>query len=352
MTFQLADDKTFEVPTKTTVPVPEGLVALLWGSRRIEDLEAALDMAPTEEIQGTLKTSLENVSTQFGLSSRVMSLVAVVKREDDQAGVEMDQKRVAVGTPEGMDPEGAFGGAQCNYLSMAAPACAAPAAESWDSGQGMLRTFSLCDTSQTLSSSGGSSRSFSGHRGLKRFRSSSRVGASSGGRRSKGLVLEKSSAKLFDVDPAKGASDARGIGYGDTLDYAPPGVTTGQGMFKSASPMDLLYQMEADGGLPGDNMEARIVRTLLVMLAIVSNEAKQTNPVDIYGAHFQRMWSFVRANLGEVSDGGYQKSIRALLKRLSPTKGWAGHKGEWLSIYATTDDDALDTAWQAILLAR
>ena len=111
-------------------------------------------------------------------------------------------------------------------------------------------------------------------------------------------------------------------------------------------------QMEADGGLPGDNMEARIVRTLLVMLAIVSNEAKQTNPVDIYGAHFQRMWSFVRANLGEVSDGGYQKSIRALLKRLSPTKGWAGHKGEWLSIYATTDDDALDTAWQAILLAR
>lgn len=107
------------------VPVPDGLIALLWAGRRIEDLSSKLDMAQAGPMKDTIEQKMEDISVAYSLASRVMSLVAVVERLGDQAGVTPEQKVVATGMPEGQDPAGVFP-ASTSHVSIlnAAPAAA------------------------------------------------------------------------------------------------------------------------------------------------------------------------------------------------------------------------------------
>ena len=83
--------------------IPTGLVALLVAGRQVQDLESALDMARgSDPVKASLEGELKKVSVAYGLASRVMSLVAVVKRVGDQKDKEMDQQVVPVGAPEEM----------------------------------------------------------------------------------------------------------------------------------------------------------------------------------------------------------------------------------------------------------
>ncbi len=85
-------------------------VALLQGSRLITDMEARLDTERSAGAAGQRESdrqtaALEKLSVKYGLASRVMSLVAVVKRKGDKAG---DVPKTMV-VPVGMPQDTAFG---------------------------------------------------------------------------------------------------------------------------------------------------------------------------------------------------------------------------------------------------
>lgn len=88
---------------------PNGLVALLWAGRQVEDMESTSDFMGEGPGGEAVKQDLKEVSTTYGLASRAMSLSAVVTRFGDRAGETPDQRVVPVGLPEDMVAEGVFG---------------------------------------------------------------------------------------------------------------------------------------------------------------------------------------------------------------------------------------------------
>lgn len=71
-------------------------LCLIEGARRITDLESRMTHESHKEIEATLA----GLSEQFGLASRAMALVAVVKRAGDQAGAPPVTRIVPVGMPQ------------------------------------------------------------------------------------------------------------------------------------------------------------------------------------------------------------------------------------------------------------
>ena len=99
-----------EVPVKLAKSGEAETVALLQGSRLITDMEARLDTEPSAGAAGKRESdrqtkALEKLSAKYGLASRAMSLVAVVKRKGDKPG---DVPKTMV-VPVGMPQDTAFG---------------------------------------------------------------------------------------------------------------------------------------------------------------------------------------------------------------------------------------------------
>ena len=99
-----------EVPVKLAKSSETETVALLQGSRLITDMESRLDTEPSAGAAGKRESdrqtkALEKLSAKYGLASRAMSLVAVVKRKGDKPG---DVPKTMV-VPVGMPQDTAFG---------------------------------------------------------------------------------------------------------------------------------------------------------------------------------------------------------------------------------------------------
>ena len=99
-----------EVPVKLAASDEAETVALLQGSRLITDMEVRLDPEPSAGAAGKRENdrqtkALEKLSAKYGLASRVMSLVAVVKRKGDKTG---DVPKTMI-VPMGMPQDTAFG---------------------------------------------------------------------------------------------------------------------------------------------------------------------------------------------------------------------------------------------------
>jgi len=92
---------SIDVPISKISKTPDGLIALLWAGREIEDLESALDYESEEESKEEIRETLQGVSMAFGLASKEASHCAVVKRKGDE-GKKMKQVVAPVGMPEGM----------------------------------------------------------------------------------------------------------------------------------------------------------------------------------------------------------------------------------------------------------
>jgi len=82
-------------------------VGLLSGAKQITDIESRLTSLPAvtstalaDREQSRLERRLEQLSTEFGLASRSMALVAVVKREADRAGELPTTQVVPLGMPQ------------------------------------------------------------------------------------------------------------------------------------------------------------------------------------------------------------------------------------------------------------
>ncbi len=95
--------QTMNIPLESTALDLGEAVRLLQGARLIAELESLW----TSEVQGhagrrerRLRKMLENASREFGLASRVMSLVAVLKRSGDVAGDLPETRIIPVGLPQ------------------------------------------------------------------------------------------------------------------------------------------------------------------------------------------------------------------------------------------------------------
>jgi len=100
-------DGKFEVPV---VEAPAGLgetLRLLHGAAKITEAESRTVGEPDGEEAGTL----EALSREYGLASRVMALVAVVQRESDKPGELPKTQVVPVGLPQDLEAAAYFGGA-------------------------------------------------------------------------------------------------------------------------------------------------------------------------------------------------------------------------------------------------
>jgi Ca-activated chloride channel family protein len=109
------NDGRFEMPLELEPTGQAVAVRLLRGARLITDVECRLDTAQTRRATERreakrIEASLEELSRTYGLSSRRMALVAVVKRKGDRAGELPETRVVPVGMPQDTAFEGYFAG--------------------------------------------------------------------------------------------------------------------------------------------------------------------------------------------------------------------------------------------------
>jgi Ca-activated chloride channel family protein len=348
------------------IELPDGLVSLLWAGRRIEDLSSKLDMAGQGPMKDRIEQKMEDVSVGYSLASRVMSLVAVVERIGDQAGITPDQTVVPVGVPEGQAVQGVFA-AQVNHASILGQA-----------GVGMGNTGML--RSMTLSSPVRSRRDYSSV-GVRSFAPQTR-------RRAGEIIPESSKGQPIsvnysatmsldsDLGPTKGMTfdsmdlererglvlndSVRGVGFGDevadlgeyigtTQPAMPVAAVCGafasepydDGQFRPHNDlMTSLTGLLADGGVRGNTLEERVLHTLLLLLLVSLEAAKVPG---VYDAHIVRLVEFLTANKRAVSG-------RASLVHKGIKAGVAGSAR--LSEQATIGlfDKPTAVAWEAIRL--
>ena len=318
---------------------PDGLVALLWAGQRVEDLESALDMSKQGPARKAFEKELKEISTTYGLASRVMSLTAVVHRAGDRAE-DVEQKQVAVGTPEGMTltPAQTY-----NVMSAGLPHSVYP--------QGIVRS---AFAATTFGSSAGSGFSYSSSN-IPNVRHSMR----------KGGVSAMLGARGFNppgvyTDIAEGCEEVMSLdscALGETAesinlccepmgqDYSPEVKTIGSFHPDSAKSytlgtgvdlLQILSTLEADGGLPGKDDDARLLDTVLVALAALDEDFKTGMPM--YRLHISRMADFILAHAG--GDATLTKLVDVFLRtRLS-----CRLEGDWMALRMIGQKKA----WEAI----
>jgi len=307
---------------------PEGELALVWAGQQIEDLEAAMDMAKDGPARVAVEQELKELSVGYELASRVMSLCAVLERVGDQAGETPEQKMVPVGMPSDMVGHGGvFGnplrGVSCNFLSIS------------NSGS---RGLSLGNTADAYSASLqpssysliGDSGSFTtdGNHDFQTFTSGNMLGGDIG-------VASSHSVKGCSLGGPRTRVTKSAV-WADTSQ----GTTSATGL------ISWLGQLESDGGLPGKDIETRLVKTAL--LGILLLKKKVESFTSAYSTHLKKVADFLDANKGtsqyHVSVGEAVDLLRAGTAMPHASRDWEQTFTKWIAA-DTVDDDTANSIW-------
>ena len=312
----LVDGQIVPSTSFVQVKVLDGLTALLWAGRKLEDLSTKMDMVPVgTPKRDILETEMTTLSTAYSLASRVMSLVAVVERVGDQAGVTPEQKVVAVGLPEGMSQD-FFGQGLSRGIPIATSASAyysAPGSFTGTLGGGLLRSRSSSGAGRLTKSASVVSTVDS----MELFRERSDVYVSA-----TNAVGEHGARSLSfcDADYNKGGVDMDSISVSLTAPVACAGPAAAAGpqvidpdawSFTGNLLIDLA-SLKSDGGLPGYGIQDRVMQTILLAL-IVAVESQQFPGV--YDQHIERMKAFIKANAVVLNDAiSVHKAVAAIAR--------------------------------------
>ena len=242
--------KKVKVPVNCIQEVPNGLSGLLHAGRQVEDLEAALDAALKDGPEKkNIEALLKVVSISYGLASRLMSLIAIVKRAGDQAGTQVKQQVVAVGIPEGMGGAGIFRGCGGQSFSSYVP-------------------VSSC-VSESILNYGASESILS-------------YGAS------ESILSYSASMDGMGQEPVE-ASSLRGFQMKGVCDFA---VTDTDDIVDNPSELfGSLTKLQSDGGLPGETRKKRAHETVILALAAYMSDKDSDAPK--YNLHIERMLEFL-----------------------------------------------------------
>ncbi|MFA6233676.1 MAG: hypothetical protein WC824_05720, partial [Bacteroidota bacterium] len=314
-------------------PTPNGLSALLWAGRQVEDLESALDMTKVGPARKTVEMELKEISTTYGLASRVMSLCAVVKRPGDVAG-EVTQQIVPVGTPEGMTMFNGQGqtapGAMCYMLSASTSHNHGPWKSCTRRVAGQIHSLSGTSIPQTTWGGGQSVTS----RGISLnscYSASSDVSHLTG-----------DSVMSFDSEEASYTNDC--VNIPKKSQSLPPSAPR-----KCSKPVDTfdlfmeLGKLEADGGVPGKTPEERFFRTVFLALACLKAEVESRKKGNVvFAQHLHKMASFI-----ESSPESKKPLIQNLIEALKCVILYPEIQGDWQKEYLSYKGDS-ETAWKLL----
>jgi Ca-activated chloride channel family protein len=300
--------------TKVELPLhreaPDGLMALLWAGRQVEDLESALDQAGKGPKKVAIEKMLKEVSMTYSLASRVMSLSAVVKRIGDIANVPVNQQIIPVGMPSDM-PQTQVGSTgalwslnQAGVVSAAAfySPCINVSTLSLGGGYSPPGVYCMLQDSSTTSLTG--DVDYCDSDSLESCEEPTKGIIRGGGARlrqqavkSKGGGMTKCCESL-DAPPAR-----RKLALRDNQDAfnAAAAATPKKAQNYSCSDIKVigkiqsmieeLGKLEADGGAPGDTSEHRFYLTLVLALAALA--ADVDGGTSIYRAHLKKMAAFL-----------------------------------------------------------
>ena len=325
----------------------DGMVALLWAGRQIEDLETSLDAVKNGPAKTTLNKSLVDVSTNYGLASRAMSLSAVVKRVGDQAGVTPIQKTVAVGMPSDMVGQAkqalncllvghssvtrSFSGV--SYLS-AAPVTYG----SSFSGGSVLRSsgnLTKSSSSGTWVNTADCSNDTLGEAAACSFNDCDDSPDMERSLRSdvdyapSNSIRQRLYSKSAWASPKLGGDDnSRGIQIGAQSVH--PATTMAQ---EAHALMQAIGSLQADGGLPGYDATERVLKTALLGLVLLQKTID--SKTSMYKAHLKRIASFLK---GHTEESSYSHFLAAMFETASVKM-----EGNWWDVYKgaqtmTTDE--------------
>ena len=284
---------------------PDGLVALLWAGRQVEDLESALDQAGKGPGKVAIEKMLKEVSMTYSLASRVMSLSAVVKRIGDIANVPVNQQIVPVGMPSDMPqqtPKAVFSATQfyspdLNVQCLSLPIVGGGAA--YYAAPGVYTNCVFHDTldlERCLDLDDSDTEEVH-TKGILR-------GAGSSAPRSR-AIKSKGMTKCcesMDASPARKKLVLR-----DNQDAFNAAASAAPKMAQNYSCSDIkvigkiqskieeLGKLEADGGAPGDTSEHRFYLTLVLALAALA--ADVDGGTSIYRAHLKKMVAFLEKHV-------------------------------------------------------
>jgi hypothetical protein len=224
---------------------------LLRGARLITDVESRMNAAPGEESEDALKM-LERLSRGYGLASRAMALVAVVKRPGDRPGAPPQTRVVPVGLPEDTAFEAYFEQAEHEVRY------AARATLGVNECYSMMSREALC---------------------LRR---------------------------LNELAEARHREMMRQAAYERRLEMA----------------LSLVTRIEPDGGLPGDNEQERVVRTLVSVLFLLNLEARTGRS---FRPHMERLLRYLGSALGRIPEERraiVERVIHLAVRRIAVEGDW------------------------------
>ena len=282
------------------VKVPDGLIALLWAGRRIEDLSSKMDMVAVGTPKADqIEKAMTDISVGYGLASRVMSLVAVVERIGDVAGTTPEQKVVSVGMPEGMEDlfwqktsgglnQPVYGGG--SILRRRSMMKSAPAILS--RVRGMSLDSSVYDSNHLDADM---------ERGISMNYCADVSTTTKGTSDTKGLFLYDRAQEISDDDmdddgPGTKMSNSRVIAVAACA--AAPTFDPDFWLFTGNLLIDLA-NLKSDGGVPGYTIEVRVWHTLVLALIVTQEAVKFPG---VYDQHIARMAAFVEANKDVLGD--------------------------------------------------
>jgi len=293
-----------DLPIKRATP--NGLSALLWAGRQVEDLESQLDITKAGPAFKIIEAELKDISAAYGLASRVMSLVAVTHRPGDQVK-EVIQQVVPVGTPEGM---AMFGGGltRGTYCSLGS---------FYSTGS---TTFNM-SASNNMTYTVHNAASDTGF--LIKDRDDDYVDTLDSSNLSWKSVKHKSAVRCFANAPVP----------------------------KASAVFDLILEagdIEADGGLPGKTNVERFFKTAFLALAMLKADGERSG-APLFTAHLKRIATFLESFVQEFSNTPKAAdTIKVLVKALRDRKPI---NGDWQKEYLgyKGDDKA---AWNVLTAAR
>ncbi len=253
----------------------------LQGARLITDAESALAVISEED-----SATLERLSREYELSSRAMALVAVVARAGDAAGETPETRVVPVGMPEGVQFESYFSDLGSSWVD-------------------------LCECS----------REDVADFPIPQFVRSPR---GRGLRLKQDMVVRQSDVMFSDVSVPVRRQDSPDRMIGLVAHAA---------------------MLEADGGLPGDTIAARVAASVALLLAFVANgSSEQQGP---FAAHVRRLLEFLcQVDTKELGEN----ETRILEAVLRQPEAAAAHAADWLQLASRVRENAAfaHAVWHAL----
>ena len=281
-----------ELPVKLVESGDAETMRLLRGSRLITDMDARLVATSVEgaaaKIEATrLSKALEKLSVKYGLASRAMALVAVVKRQSDKAGEVPKTMVMPVGMPQDTEFGAYFRHQRAGTRALFCIARSAPCSPLSESTQPMFS--------------------------------------------SREAWIERSRLNVKIASPKK------------------PGLFQRLFLKRPKRPEsidDIMLQLasciKSDGGMPGQDEEERWVSTATVLLCFLAEG--QTVKSGVFRVHLQKLIGFLKVATSTVTDERKQQLVALVEKETHLPGNWQ----ERARALAAGDRSANRGFWQEV----